>query len=488
DGIPAPTHPDVHTGPPAARARQADPEAHLATRLPPRRAAYLIRTSGSTGRPKGVVVEHRSLAALAGHHRTALGAGEPARRHRVAHTAPVSFDAALDPVLLMMLGHELVMVDDATRRDPERLVDLLRDRRCDVLPTTPSYFRQLLAAGVLDGPDPPLALVLLGGEPVDQALWTRLRTAPGVRAWNLYGPSECTVDPVVADVSGGALVTLGRAVPGSRGYVLDGRLRRLGPGSTGELYLAGACLARGYHARAGLTAERFVADPWGAPGDRMYRTGDLVSWSPSGVLSFLGRADDQVKVRGARVELGAVERTLLRHPSVREAGATTRRDAQGDIALVAFVVLDPPAGSGTGVAGQPRTPPTTAELRTWLARTLPEHHVPSRLVPLPALPTTSRGKLDRRALAELDLAREEPRSEPTTEREAVLCGLFADALSLPAVGVHDDFFLLGGHSLLANRLLRNIRRRLGVRCSMRAVFDTPTVAGLLARPEFQDAR
>ncbi|WP_422646858.1 amino acid adenylation domain-containing protein [Actinoalloteichus caeruleus] len=481
DGAPTPPH--VHTRPSSAPARQA---ALDAPRIPPRRAAYLIRTSGSTGRPKGVVVEHRSLAALAERHHVALGAGEPGRRHRVAHTAPVSFDAALDPLVFMMVGHELVMVDDATRRDPDRLVDLLRGRRCDVLSTTPSYFRQLLAAGVLDEPD--LALVLLGGEAVDQALWTRLRATPGVRAWNLYGPSECTVDAMVADTSDSALVTLGGTVPGSHGYVLDGRLRRLGPGSTGELYLAGACLARGYLGRAGLTAERFVADPWGAPGDRMYRTGDLVSWTPSGVLSFLGRADDQVKIRGARVELGAVERTLLRHPSVREAAATTRPDAQGDAALVAFVVLETPGGSSSGGTGEASTPPTAAELRTWLTRTLPEHHVPSRLVPLSALPTTSRGKLDRNALAEIPLEQQERPVEPTSELEAVLCGLFADALSLPAVGVHDDFFLLGGHSLLANRLLRGIRRRLGVRCTMRAVFDTPTVAGLLGRPEFQDAR
>jgi acyl-coenzyme A synthetase/AMP-(fatty) acid ligase/acyl carrier protein len=352
------------------------------------------------------------------------------------------------------------VLDDDVRRDAHALVAYLGEHRIDVLEVTPTYAEHLIAEGLLERCAP--SVLVLGGEAVAPALWDRVARAQGVTGWNFYGPTECTVDTVVARVRGDHPV-IGRPVPGTRAHVLDEWLRPVPVGVPGALYLAGAQVGRGYWRRPELTAARFVADPFGEPGERMYRTGDLVRWTRDGALEFLGRADDQVKVRGFRVETGEIAAVLADSPLVTTAAVV----ATGDT-LVAYVV---PADG----AADP------GELRRHAMTRLPDHMVPAAFVTLDALPLTPNGKLDHAALPGPDHARVPAGRPPRDHREEVLCLLFAELLGREPIGIDDDFFALGGHSLLATRLVNGIRGRLGAELSVRAVFQAPTVADLAAR-------
>ncbi|MFZ3569667.1 amino acid adenylation domain-containing protein [Streptomyces sp. BH097] len=453
------------------------PGTGLAETLPPdgpRGAdpAYVLYTSGSTGRPKGVVVEHRALANLLRHHgRQLIEPAEQAnngRPLRVALTAAATFDASWDPLLWMTAGHELHLVDDRSRRDPEALVHLLHERRIDVIETTPSFLEQLRGCGLFAPGRPWPRVVALGGEPVHDKLWRELAELSGVTVWNLYGPTETTVDSVAVRVTPGSGPAIGHAVTGMRARVLDSRLGPTPPGVMGELYLAGAGVARGYDGATGATADRFLADPYGAPGSRMYRTGDLVRRRPDHSLSFVGRTDSQVKVRGFRVETGEVEAALTAHPAVRQAVVTVR-DAAGGGRLVAWAVPE------TG------TEPTAAGLRSFLGDRLPAYMTPSHLALVPDIPLTVHGKTDFAALPDPGAAVQERGERPRTPQEEILCALFAECLGTDSVGRDADFFALGGHSLLATRIVNRVRSAFGVEIPVRALFEDPTPAGLARR-------
>ncbi|MFD4668658.1 non-ribosomal peptide synthase/polyketide synthase [Lentzea sp. NPDC058450] len=426
--------------------------------LRPDHAAYVIYTSGSTGTPKGVLVEHRSLVNLLVNHREDFVRGD---RLRVALSAVFSFDTSLEGVVLMADGHELHVLDEDVRLDPPALVRYVVDRRIDFLDLTPSYASQLLEAGLLDGPHRPKVL-MLGGEAISASLWQRLSDVPGTDVHNFYGPTEATVDALSCRIAPGSPVVVGRPLLNTRAYVLDENLRPVPVGVPGELHLAGVQVARGYLGRPGLTASRFLADPFGGPGERMYRTGDRARWLPDGTVEYLGRTDDQVKIRGFRVEPGEVEAVLTRHPEVREAVVVVRRD-DGHHRLVAYVTT----------SGKP-------ELRAWLADRLPDYLVPSAFVAVDAIPLNANGKVDRRALPAPDLRAETSAYRaPSSPEEHQVCGIWADVLGVPRVGLDDNFFELGGDSILSIKVVSRLRAELGVPVSPRVLFTSPTVARLI---------
>ncbi|HEY0636699.1 MAG TPA: amino acid adenylation domain-containing protein, partial [Pseudonocardiaceae bacterium] len=433
--------------------------------------AYVIYTSGSTGRPKGVVTPYRGLTNMHLNHQEQIFAPAVAaaggRRLRIAHTVSFAFDMSWEELLWLVEGHEVHVCDETLRRDAEALVRYCHEHRVDVVNVTPTYAHLLFEEGLLDGPHTP-PLVLLGGEAVSDAVWSRLRDTEGTYGYNLYGPTEYTINTLGASTAESATPAVGRPIRNTRAYVLDPHLRPAPPGAPGELYVAGIGLARGYHDRPGRTAERFVADPYGPPGTRMYRTGDLVRSRPDGVLDFLGRTDDQVKIRGHRVEPGEVEAAVTEHPAVAHAAVVADRTGPGGATrLVAYVV-----GGPDGVDG--------ATLREFLRERVPEHLVPAVVMPVDTLPLTVNGKLDVRALPAPRFDTAEGRA-PATGHERVLCELFAEVLGADRVGVDDDFFDLGGHSLLATRLVSRARVTLGTELAIRDLFEARTVARLAAR-------
>ncbi|WP_141726227.1 non-ribosomal peptide synthetase, partial [Actinacidiphila rubida] len=440
----------------------------------PAHAAYLIYTSGSTGRPKGVVVTHGGLANLYAFHRSRIIGGaehdHPGRRFRFALTASLSFDTSLEGILWMVAGHELHVLGDEDRRDITGVVRYVADAAVDVMDLTPTYAEQLLAEGLLERRRMPL--LMLGGEAAGQALWTALRESEGTEAHNLYGPTEYTVDALHARLSDTAEPSIGRPLANTRVYVLDEGLVPVAPGVAGELYIAGAGIARGYLGRPGLTAGRFVASPF-VPGERMYRTGDLARRRAGGDVEYLGRTDHQIKIRGHRIEPGEIEVVLAGHPRVSQAvviaDGAGGGPSGGNVRLLAYAVVEHAQGRPVVDGGA---------LRKHLVAALPPYMVPAVVVPMEELPLTANGKLDRAALPRPESGAVVGARAPRTPQEAILCGLVAEVLGRPQVSPDDDFFALGGHSLLATRLLSRIRSTLGAELTVRSVFQNPTIAEL----------
>ncbi|MET9545046.1 amino acid adenylation domain-containing protein [Streptomyces sp. NPDC006627] len=443
--------------------------------------AYVIYTSGSTGRPKGVVTPYRGLTNMQLNHQKEIFdpaiASAGGRRLRIAHTVSFAFDMSWEELLWLVEGHEVHVCDEELRRDAEALVAYCDEHRVDVVNVTPTYAQLLIEEGLLDqdetaGKHRP-ALVLLGGEAVPDTVWTKLRRTEGCYGYNLYGPTEYTINTLGGSTADSATSTVGVPIRNTRAYVLDTMLRPVPPGCPGELYIAGTGLARGYHDRPALTAERFVADPFGAPGERMYRTGDLVRQRPDGLLDFLGRTDDQVKIRGYRVELGEISTALSAHPQIAHA-AVVVSESTGTKRLVGYVVPEEGADQGEEL---------TQRLREHLKAGLPDYMVPSALVAVDTLPLTVNGKLDVKALPAPDLGATGPSRAPRTPQEETLCALYAEVLGLPegGVGIDSDFFELGGHSLLATRLVSRARTALDTELAIRDLFEAPTVAELVER-------
>ncbi|MFF9641704.1 non-ribosomal peptide synthetase [Kitasatospora aureofaciens] len=423
--------------------------------------AYVIYTSGSTGRPKGVEVAHASVAAL-------VAALEergvyPAGHRVVGWNASLSFDASVQQWVRVCRGDTLVVLTDEDRTDPGRLDALLDEHAVTDLDSTPSHW-QLIGPRLRPG----RALrLLLGGEPVPEQLWRSLARAESLEAWNLYGPTECTVDATATRITGDA-PRLGDGLAHVRAHVLDGTLR---PATRGELYLAGPAVAVGYVGRPGLTAERFVADPFAADGTRMYRTGDEVRRRPDGALEFLGRTDRQVKIRGFRVEPGELEDRLRAHPHVTAAVAAPRSGPDGDTFLAAYYV---PAPGGT-VSGD--------ELRAHCAATLPGHLVPSALVQMDALPLTPNGKVDTAALPAVTSVPNTATQPLRTELERLIADVWADVLGRETVHADENFFALGGHSLVALRVVSRLKRDAGIVLRTKDVYRFPRLRDLARHAE-----
>ncbi|MCM3804718.1 non-ribosomal peptide synthase/polyketide synthase [Streptomyces sp. DR7-3] len=432
--------------------------------LAPAHPAYVIHTSGSTGRPKGVVATHRGVAGLAAWAAAELGRE---RLTDVVASTSLSFDMSVFEILCPLLAggrvevvRDLLALTDAEGRPGAR----------GLLSAVPSVFSRLL------GENPPAdwaRTVVLAGEALPAQTVRDLREAmPSCRIANLYGPTEATVYATAWFCDGqvpAQAPPIGRPVAGTRAYVLDPTLRLVPPGVTGELYLGGQGLARGYLRRPGPTARRFLADPFGSPGSRMYRTGDLVRWNADGELEYLGRVDDQVKIRGFRIELGEVETALLRHPDIAEAAAVAR-EADGHRRLIAYVVAAADAA------------PDPAGLRRFLRRSLPDYMVPASVVVLERMPLNPNGKLDRGRLPEPDWAEAAAPGyvAPRTATERTLARVWARILRVERVGVEDNFFSLGGDSILSIQLVSQARQA-GLAVTSRDVYRHQTIAALALR-------
>ncbi|MFB7613702.1 non-ribosomal peptide synthase/polyketide synthase, partial [Kitasatospora sp. NPDC056181] len=447
------------------------PDTDPGTTVDPGHPAYVIHTSGSTGNPKGVVVPHRNVVRLFRTTEELFGfTADDVWTLFHSYAFDFSVWELWGPLLH---GGRLVVVDHETSRSPGRFLDLLVRERVTVLNQTPSAFYQLMQADAEHPRELALRTVVFGGEALEHARlasWYERHPEDAPRLVNMYGITETTVHVTYAalDRSVTAAGRIGAPLPDLRTYVLDDGLRPVAPGVPGELYVAGPGLARGYLNRPGLTAGRFVADPFGPAGSRMYRSGDVVRRAGDGSLRYVGRADQQVKVRGFRIELGEIEAALAAHPDVAQVAVLARQDRADDTRLVAYLV--PAAGAA----------PRPAGLRGHLAERLPEHMVPSAFVVLDTLPLTANGKLDHRALPAPDLAPAAVGRAPRTPQEQILCELFVEILGVASVGVEDGFFDLGGHSLLATRLAARIRSTLGVEMALRTLFEAPTPAALAA--------
>ncbi|GBE66268.1 non-ribosomal peptide synthetase [Mycobacterium sp. MFM001] len=434
----------------------------------PDQAAYVIFTSGTTGEPKGVIGTHAALSAYADDHIQAVlrpAAARLGRPLRIAHAWSFAFDAAWQPLVALLDGHAVHVVDQQTQPDAEALVRTIINHRIDMIDTTPSMFAQLRAFGLLDAAH--LTVLALGGEAIGAPTWNAIRNAcarSAMAAYNCYGPTETTVEAVVASIAEYDEPSIGRPTQQTRCYVLDSGLRPVVYGAPGELYLAGAQLARGYLGRAGETSMRFVADPF-APGERMYRTGDLVRRQPDGSVRYLGRADTQVKIRGYRVEPSEIAAALETHPAVRHAHVLVREQQDG-ARLTAY------AAAADGAK------PTAGELRGMLGERLPRYMVPQRIVVVDDIPLTPNGKLDETALADVDSAATVA-CTPETPTEAALAELLTEMLQLPRVDVMTDFLQLGLDSILALSVVQAARRR-GIPLRARLILECSTVRELAA--------
>ena len=466
----------VVVGGPDGAAGPTGPVARPALRTLPEQLAYVMYTSGSTGTPKGVAVTQRNVLDLVADGMFGAGA-----RERVLMIAPYSFDPSTYELWVPLLhGGQVVIAPDGDL-SVATVARLIVEERITGLQITAGLFRVIAdeepqsLAGVLE--------VITGGDVVSPAAVRRvLDHCPGTVVRCAYGPTETTLfatqHPWTASRDVPAPVPLGLPLDGMWAYVLDDALAWVAPGGTGELYLAGTGLARGYVRRPELTAERFVADPFGAAGTRMYRTGDLVRRLDSGHLEFVGRADGQLKIRGFRIERGEIESVLGEHPALAQVTVAARVDPSGERSLAAYVVPAPGAGA----------PPDLEELRRHAAGRLAEYMVPSTFTVLERLPLTTNGKVDHSALPEPALPVDPARTGPRTPHERILCDLFAEVLGVDSVGVDDSFFELGGQSLLATRLASRMRSVLGVRLSIRDLLRNPTVATLCRHQEGSGGR
>ncbi|MEU1818957.1 non-ribosomal peptide synthetase [Streptomyces roseifaciens] len=432
--------------------------------------AYVIFTSGSTGVPKGVQATRGGVAALIGGlEETGVYADRP---RVVGWNASISFDASVQQWARVCRGDTVVVIGEARRTDPVKLRELLDAHRVDDLDLTPSHWELLRETLLGPAAEGRTLRLFMGGEPVPDATWRELgeaRARGGLEAVNLYGPTECTVDATAAWI-GGPGPHIGRPLPGFAARVLDASLTPVPDGVAGELYLAGPQLAHGYVGRPGLTAQRFVADPF-ATGQRMYRTGDKVRALADGTFAYLGRADRQIKIRGYRVELGEIEAALAGHPGVRAAAVTVHHSPEAGDRLVAYYVRAREAAPGAD------------GLREHLAGVLPSYMLPSAWIELDAMPLTVNGKTDTRALPDpaAALAAETPQdggAAPEGELETLIAGVWGEVLGRERIRADDDFFALGGHSLLALRLVARLKKQLGVVMPVKEVYRHPRLRHL----------
>ena len=448
-----------------ARALTTQPASRPRVKVSPENLAYVLYTSGSTGRPKGTMIEHRSVTNLLA---SMIRVPGITAADTTLSLTTISFDVSVAELFLpLAVGAKVVIGSRETARDPKLIAALIASSGARQFGATPATWRMMVDSGWR----PATGMEIhCAGEALPSDLAEAL-VANGATLWNLYGPTEATVYASGTEVRAGERITIGRPLDNTRFYVLDPQMKPVPAGLLGELYIAGAGVARGYLGRPELNAEKFVPDPFATdPSARMYRTGDLVRWLSDGNVDFLGRIDHQVKIRGYRIELGEIEAALSAIAQVEQSVVLAREDRPGDKRLVGYVVA------------APNVKLSTESLKSALAITLPDYMVPSAFVMMEALPLNSNGKVDRKALPAPDFAAAAAEYvAPRNATEDAIAGVFCETLLIERAGAHDDFFALGGHSLLAIRVVTKIRERLGVSVPVRALFEASTVSRLAAK-------
>jgi amino acid adenylation domain-containing protein len=437
--------------------------------LHPDQIAYVIYTSGSTGKPKGVEVLHRGVVNFltAMQHQPGIVATDS-----LLSVTTLSFDiAVLELFLPLTVGARVVLIDRDDAMDGRKLATTIDAAGITMMQATPSTWRLLLEAEWAGNKQ---LKILTGGEAISRDLATQL-LAKSAAVWNMYGPTETTIWSTIEQITTtDQPISIGRPIANTEIYILDAQLQPVPIGITGNLYIGGVGLARGYWQRPDLTGDKFIPHPFStAAAARIYQTGDLARYLPSGKIECLGRADFQVKLRGFRIELGEIEALLCQHPTIAQATAMIREDLPGDRRLVAYLV-----------SKSSSAPPSTSELRQFLQQKLPDYFLPSAMVVLPALPLTPNGKIDRQALPAPDASNFQLQTSfvaPTTPTEISLTEIWSQVLRIAQIGTGDDFFELGGHSLLATQVISRARQAFAIDIPLQSLFEQPTIAGLASR-------
>jgi amino acid adenylation domain-containing protein/non-ribosomal peptide synthase protein (TIGR01720 family) len=435
-------------------------------------AAYVIFTSGSTGKPKGVVIEHRSMLNLLTGLKQQIFSRYDGKKLRASLNAPIPFDASVQQLALLLEGHTLYIVPQEVRINAADLVSFIRKYRLDVFDCVPSQLKLLLSEGFLDDDKWMPAICLPGGEAIDDETWKKLAAAPKTDFYNMYGPSECTVDSTIFHInSHPAKPTIGRPLANVQIYILDQYLQIVPIGAAGELHISGLGMGRGYLNRPELTAKRFIPNPFsGKEGGRLYKSGDLARCLPDGNIEFLGRIDCQVKVRGFRIELGEIESVLKEHISVNDAVVIVREDIPDNKRITAYLTAED------------ESTPNISELRDFSKEKLPDYMLPAAFVWLETIPLLPNGKVDRKALPKPDITRPDLQSDytaPGNEKEKILAEIWSELLGMKQVGIKDNFFELGGDSILIIQIIARANQK-GLSITPKQLFEYPTIEGLAA--------
>ncbi len=436
----------------------------------PQNSAYAIYTSGSTGTPKGVVIQHQSMLHLLDGLYEEIYSQLDDRPLRASLNAPILFDASVQQLVLLLKGHTLYPIPQDARLSGELLLSFIRQNQLDVLDCVPSQLKLLLDEGLLDSGQWQPKICLPGGEAIDGDLWRQLQASVQTEFYNVYGPTECTVDSTIFHINGySGPPNIGRPLRNAQMYILDADMQPVPVGVPGELFIGGDGVGRGYLNRSDLTAECFLPHPFSERGgERLYRSGDLGRFLPDGNIEFLGRVDHQVKVRGFRIELGEIEAVLSESDSIKNAVVIVREDTPGIRRIVAYLTL----------SGDEK--PSDNFLRAHCKPKLPEYMIPSVFVWLEKIPLTPNGKIDRNALPEPDSYRPNLETEyvaPTTENEKILTNILQQLLGLERVGIRDNFFELGGDSILSIQVIARAKQA-GLVITPKQIFENPTVEGL----------
>ncbi len=434
--------------------------------------AYIIYTSGTTGKPKGVMISHNSALHLAENLKQTVYSRFDKKNLKISLNAPIPFDASVQQIVMLAHGHGLQIIPMEARGSGESMLDYIRKYKIQILDCVPAQLKLMLDAGLLeDGSWKPLA-VLPGGEAIDEVTWETLAASKEVQFFNMYGPTECTVDSTICHIqSSPQRPVIGKPVSNARFYILDPNSRPVPAGAAGELYIAGAGLAQGYLNRLELTSEKFISDPFSKEASaRMYKSGDLVRWLSDGNVEFLGRVDHQVKIRGFRMELGEIEANLRRYKDIKDAVVLAKEIKADDKRLAAYLLAE-----------NGKTP-NISEIRSFLKETLPDYMVPAVFMSLESFPLLPSGKINRDALPEPEFDRSDlgiEYVEASTDKEKILTDIWKAVLGIKQIGTRDNFFELGGDSILSIQVVARANQA-GLKITPKQMFENPTIERLAA--------